>query len=164
MQSSIFGRIIKVVSQPYNCKPRTDFEILTGTLSTEYMPRGTKTPEKIPRKDGLFSMKWARVVLDEGHTIRNHSTKAAVATTAVLANARWVLTGTPIVNTIKDFYSMIKFLGITGGLERLELFNAILTRQLVCNLRYPLKFLCRSGSSLYKVQQSCLYHHFVASC
>lgn len=116
------------------------------------MPRGTKTPEKIPRKDGLFSMKWARVVLDEGHTIRNHSTKSAVATTALLANARWVLTGTPIVNTIKDLYSMIKFLGITGGLERLELFNAILTRQLVSNLRAPLKFLCRSGQFLYELQ------------
>ena len=38
--------------------------------------------------------------------------------------------GTPIVNTIKDLYSMLKFLGITGGLERMELFNAILTRPL----------------------------------
>ena len=101
-----------------------------GTLSTEYWPRGTTNAEKIPRKDGLFSMKWARVVLDEGHTIRNPSTKSAVAATSLLASNRWVLTGTPIVNSIKDLYSMLKFVGITGGLERLEIFNAILTRRL----------------------------------
>ncbi len=101
-----------------------------GTLSTEYLPRSVKNPEKIPRKDGLFSMKWTRVVLDEGHTIRNPSTKSAIAATSLLANSRWVLTGTPIVNTIKDLYSMIKFLGVTGGLERMEIFNAVLTRPL----------------------------------
>lgn len=101
-----------------------------GTLSEEYLPRGKKEADKIPRSNGLFSMNWTRVVLDEGHLIRNPSTKAAVAATSLLAQNRWVLTGTPIVNSIKDFYSMIKFLGITGGLERMELFNAILTRPL----------------------------------
>ncbi|KAK2624421.1 hypothetical protein QTJ16_006371 [Diplocarpon rosae] len=101
-----------------------------GTLSTEYLPRGTKEPGKLPRKEGIFSMNWARIVLDEGHTIRNPNTKSAVAATACLARCRWVLTGTPIVNTIKDLYSMLKFLGITGGLERMELFNAVLTRPL----------------------------------
>lgn len=101
-----------------------------GTLSTEYFPRGTKTPPKIPRADGIFSMTWARVVLDEGHIIRNAATKAAVAASSLLATARWVLTGTPIVNTIKDLYSMVKYLGISGGLERAELFNAVITRPL----------------------------------
>jgi SWI/SNF-related matrix-associated actin-dependent regulator of chromatin subfamily A3 len=101
-----------------------------GTLGTEYMPRGIKSPEKIPRKDGLFSMNWARVVLDEGHQIRNYSTRAAVSATNLLARCRWVLTGTPIVNSIKDLYSMLRFLAISGGLERMELFNSILARPL----------------------------------
>jgi SWI/SNF-related matrix-associated actin-dependent regulator of chromatin subfamily A3 len=101
-----------------------------GTLAAEYSPPKSKTIEPIPRKDGLFSMNWARVVLDEGHQIRNPKTKNAVASTSLLAARRWVLTGTPIVNTIKDLHSMLKFLGITGGLERLELFNAVLTRPL----------------------------------
>lgn len=101
-----------------------------GTLSAEYFPRGAKVPAGVPQSDGLFSMNWARVVLDEGHIIRNPSTKSAVAASSLLSKSRWILTGTPIVNTIKDLYSMIKFLGITGGLERLEIFNAILTRPL----------------------------------
>lgn len=101
-----------------------------GTLASEYNPSKAKTAEPIPRKDGLFSMNWARVVLDEGHQIRNPKTKNAVAATSLLATRRWVLTGTPIVNTIKDLHSMLKFLGITGGLERLELFTAVLSRPL----------------------------------
>ncbi len=101
-----------------------------GTLSTEFAPRGTKNAEPVPRTQGLFSMQWRRVVLDEGHIIRNPSTKSAVAASSLLATSRWVLSGTPIVNTIKDLYSMLKFLRITGGLEKLELFNSILARPL----------------------------------
>ena len=100
-----------------------------GTLASEYGP-AKATPLPIPRKDGLFSMNWARVVLDEGHTIRNPKTRNAVAATSLLAARRWVLTGTPIINTVNDLHSMLKFLGLTGGVERLELFNAILTRPL----------------------------------
>lgn len=101
-----------------------------GLVGSECMPKGKKDPVKTPTKDGLFSMNWRRVVLDEGHQIRNSSTRYAVATTNLLATSKWVLTGTPIVNTIKDLYSMIKYMGVTGGLERMELFNSILTRPL----------------------------------
>jgi SWI/SNF-related matrix-associated actin-dependent regulator of chromatin subfamily A3 len=101
-----------------------------GTLGSEYLPCGGGNPEPVPRKNGLFSMDWRRVVLDEGHIIRNPSTKAALAVSSLLAESRWVLSGTPIVNTIKDLYSMLKFLRITGGLEKMELFNAILARPL----------------------------------
>lgn len=101
-----------------------------GTLQSEYLPRGTKTAAPFPRREGLFASGWVRIVLDEGHIIRNAATKSAVAACNISANCHWVLTGTPIVNTIKDLYSMVKFLGITGGLEGPELFNAVLTRPL----------------------------------
>ena len=101
-----------------------------GTLNSECFQRGLKDACRTPSKHGLFSMNWARVVLDEGHTIRNPNTKNALAARNLLATSRWVLTGTPIVNSIKDLYSMIKFLGISGGLEKPEIFNAILTRPL----------------------------------
>lgn len=97
-----------------------------ATVGTEY----SSSNEKIPRRNGLFSMNWARIILDEGHQIRNASTRSAISATALLAKNRWVLTGTPIVNTIKDLHSMLKFLAITGGLENKELFNSILARPL----------------------------------
>ncbi|KAG9244335.1 SNF2 family N-terminal domain-containing protein [Calycina marina] len=107
---------------------RYDVVITTyGMVGTEY---SAAPSQKVPRAHGLFSMSWTRIVLDEGHQIRNPATRSAVAATSMLAKNKWVLTGTPIVNTIKDLYSMLKFLGITGGLEKLELFNQILTRPL----------------------------------
>jgi SWI/SNF-related matrix-associated actin-dependent regulator of chromatin subfamily A3 len=45
----------------------------------------------------LLKIPWKRVIIDEGHQIRNPSTKSAVAVSALTAERRWVLTGTPIV-------------------------------------------------------------------
>lgn len=101
-----------------------------GNLAAEYLPRNCTEPPKIPRDEGIFSAHWERVVLDEGHTIRNQSTKIAKAATALLAKSRWVLSGTPIVNTIKDLGSMLKFLHIEGGLQHSDIFNSVLTRPL----------------------------------
>jgi SWI/SNF-related matrix-associated actin-dependent regulator of chromatin subfamily A3 len=42
------------------------------------------------------SKEWRRVVLDEGHTIRNAKTKVAMAACEIKAKSRWVLTGTPM--------------------------------------------------------------------
>ncbi len=42
----------------------------------------------------LSKFEWRRVVLDEGHTIRNAKTKAAEAACKLKAQSRWVLTGT----------------------------------------------------------------------
>ncbi|PPJ54891.1 hypothetical protein CBER1_06022 [Cercospora berteroae] len=106
-----------------------------GTLASDFASGPTKTSERKLRATGLYSHEWRRVVLDEGHNIRNPQTKAAAAANALIARSRWVLTGTPIVNSLKDLYSLLRFVGITGGLEQLDIFSSVLVRPLKLGTR-----------------------------
>lgn len=90
-----------------------------GTLTSDHNSKGP-----------LSSASWRRVILDEGHTIRNAKTKAAEAACGLKAESRWVLTGTPIVNNIKDLHSLIKFLRLTGGIADPVVFNTVIARPL----------------------------------
>lgn len=119
--------------KPMHAKEFEDYDVVItsyGTLATEYFPRGKQNPPSVPRPQGLFSVHWRRVILDEGHIIRNPQTKSALAATNLMAHSRWVLTGTPIINNLKDLFSLVRFIGLTGGLERLEIFNSVLIRPL----------------------------------
>jgi SWI/SNF-related matrix-associated actin-dependent regulator of chromatin subfamily A3 len=70
-------------------KSLKDYDVVVtsyGTLSSE------------TTSGNIFKMKWRRVVLDEGHTIRNAKTRVAMAACALEAQSRWVLTGTPMLD------------------------------------------------------------------
>ncbi len=119
--------------KPMKATDFADYDVVItsyGTLATEYFPRGKKVPPSVPRSQGLFSVDWRRVILDEGHIIRNPQTKSAMAAINLMAHSKWVLTGTPIINNLKDLFSLVRFIGLTGGLERLEIFNSVLIRPL----------------------------------
>lgn len=59
---------------------------------------------------------WNYVVLDEGHIIRNPSTKVTIALKAIRAEHRLLLSGTPIQNSIIELWSLMDFLmpGLLG--------------------------------------------------
>jgi SNF2 family DNA or RNA helicase len=72
-------------------------------------------------------VKWLRVVLDEGHFIRNASTKQSKACADIPARALWVVTGTPIQNAMKDLFGLLAFLRLSPLCER-TVFNASFVR------------------------------------
>lgn len=53
---------------------------------------------------------WDRMVLDEGHLVRNSATKTAKEFAELQATRRWILTGTPVQNKTSDFVGLLKVL------------------------------------------------------
>jgi SNF2 family DNA or RNA helicase len=72
---------------------------------------------------------WLRVVLDEGHCIRNAATMQSRAAATLPARSRWVISGTPIQNSMKDLYGLLAFLHLQPLSER-DVFNASVDRPL----------------------------------
>ena len=71
----------------------------------------------LPQRPGgpvceLLGVHWDRVILDEGHEIRNRKSKSHIACRALQGEIRWVVSGTPVFNSMKDFVALCGFLGI----------------------------------------------------
>ncbi|KAG5635503.1 hypothetical protein H0H81_011022 [Sphagnurus paluster] len=84
----------------------------------------------IPMNDAILRANTQRIILDEGHTIRNPKTKMAKAVCGLNAQRRWVLTGTPIINSPRDLRSILTFLQICRPLDNEEFYKRLLLRPL----------------------------------
>uniref|UniRef100_A0A673CFP0 Helicase-like transcription factor n=1 Tax=Sphaeramia orbicularis TaxID=375764 RepID=A0A673CFP0_9TELE len=65
---------------------------------------------EVSRGSPLHGIHWLRVVLDEGHTIRNPNAQMSKAVLQLKAQRRWILSGTPIQNSVKDLWTLLAFL------------------------------------------------------
>ncbi|XP_058471850.1 helicase-like transcription factor [Solea solea] len=72
-----------------------------NVLSTDF---GNKSP--------LHGIRWLRVVLDEGHVVRNPNAQMSKAVLDLKASRRWILSGTPIQNHVKDLWMLLAFLRV----------------------------------------------------
>ena len=94
------------------------------TLPYGALPHVTVAPYSVlgERKGGaqcpLLRIAWDRIILDEGHEIRNRKSKTHIAALALRAPIRWVVSGTPIFNSIRDFVALCAFVGIPRDLAQ----------------------------------------------
>lgn len=101
----------------------TTYQVVSGDVDfssvTQHGIEGVGPAKKKKKTgNGLFGVKWKvrmrqfdkhfwqakatddsqRIILDEGHNIRNPRTKMAIAVCMLTAERRWILSGTPIVS------------------------------------------------------------------
>jgi len=64
----------------------------------------------------IHLQKWDRVILDEAHEIRNKKSKLFKSVCRLETDIKWIVTGTPVFNSMDDFVSLCAFLGLEKSL------------------------------------------------
>ena len=59
----------------------------------------------------LIKAKWLRVCLDEGHNIKNHLARTSKAAARLNTERKWIISGTPIQNNMREFWALLFWLG-----------------------------------------------------
>ncbi|KAL1760634.1 SNF2 family N-terminal domain-containing protein [Schizophyllum commune] len=103
----------------------TTYQVISGEWADRAGGQPARKKKKGVAGGSLFDVKWKRIVLDEGHSIRNPRAKMTQACCALEADRRWVLTGTPI-----DLGSLLSFLRICKPLDEEDFFKRLLLRPL----------------------------------
>jgi len=100
---------VRIISEPYHKDIRKKSR-LKGVERTHI--QGADFNDK-PRNgpDGLISTRWAGIFADEAQTFTNPTTKAFISMMRLSSDESWCLTGTPIRNSDKDMYSLMRFCG-----------------------------------------------------
>jgi SNF2 family DNA or RNA helicase len=66
----------------------------------------TKHQLKYQELNMPHKVNWSRIIFDEAHHLRNPNTSLYIGARLLSANSRWLVSGTPIQNKKKDFYSL----------------------------------------------------------
>ncbi|KAK5730743.1 hypothetical protein LTR15_000681 [Elasticomyces elasticus] len=61
-------------------------------------------------KGDFHRVHWHRVVLDEAQAIKNHRSVTSLACRALTSKHNWAITGTPVQNSVAEFYPYMKFI------------------------------------------------------
>jgi hypothetical protein len=109
----------KAGTNHFNHLKKHDVVLTTfGTIASEFKRKidwGNK-PQDHPSSPPLPLLgqhsKFYRVIIDEAQCIKNKGTKAAQACSSLESTYRWCMSGTPMMNSVNELYSLIHFLRI----------------------------------------------------
>ena len=96
---------IQIYNDSKNISINNNISILLTTYGKCY---SCKTSEHIRNTN------WSRIVLDEGHVVRNQNTKVFKSIQRIIRpnTVTWIITGTPLQNSYKDIKNLIKLIGM----------------------------------------------------
>jgi len=75
------------------------------------------TYHKAATYPSIQNNEWGRVILDEGHLIRNRKTKTFKGLCRIKTKHKWILSGTPIQNSLNDLKTLLTFVGFEKVLD-----------------------------------------------
>jgi SNF2 family DNA or RNA helicase len=91
-------------SYPRNVPP---IELQTARQKTDWWEKTYQENRGV-----LHRMFFKRIVLDEAQQIKNHQGRISIACRALMAEHKWALSGTPILNGLEELYPYFKFLEV----------------------------------------------------
>lgn len=102
--------------------------------------------------NSIFEFQWDRIILDEGHNIRNTKTKSYKMASYLKAKHRWVLSGTPVLNRMNDFLVLMVWLGLYTT-EKANSYKRNLTRNTLQEIReFSKKIMIRREKTDSRIQ------------
>lgn len=88
----------------------TTYQTLNGDFAIPKDVDPTEEAEWLSEYGGILAQKrFYRAIADEAQYIRNRSTRSSISLAHVKAKYRWMLTGTPVTNTLADIYGLLRF-------------------------------------------------------
>jgi SNF2 family DNA or RNA helicase len=77
----------------------------------------TLTKNQIKNKETtvLHTIKWSRLIFDEAHHLRNSKTTRYISSKILKSPIRWIVSGTPIQNSKKDFYNLCSMIRLPAS-------------------------------------------------
>ncbi|KAK0197054.1 SNF2 family DNA-dependent ATPase [Armillaria mellea] len=84
----------------------TTYQTLNGDFA---IPKDVDPTEEAEWLSEYGRTRFYRVIADEAQYICNRSTRSSISLAHVKAKFRWMLTGTPVTNTLADIYGLLRF-------------------------------------------------------
>ncbi|KAJ3854506.1 SNF2 family DNA-dependent ATPase [Lentinula lateritia] len=88
----------------------TTYQTLNGDFNFPKDLPVEEESEWLLRAGGILARtRFHRAIADEAQFIRNRATRSSISLAHVQATYRWMLTGTPVTNTLADIYGLLRF-------------------------------------------------------